>query len=92
MTGFTLWVIAGLKARKPLVYEDALVRQILRGRRHRCGGGGFPEDAGSRSHMLERIKNLCLSRELSRDKLGFSLRPVDEGRSWLDTLSGTMPC
>jgi hypothetical protein len=52
----------------------------------------LPEDAGSRSHMLERIKNLCLSRELSRDKLGFSLRPVDEGRSWLDTLSGTMPC
>jgi hypothetical protein len=51
----------------------------------------LPEEAGSRTQMLERIKYLSLTRELSRDMLGFSLRPVDEGRTWLNTLNGTMP-
>lgn len=51
----------------------------------------LPEVAGSRTQMLERIKYLSLTRELSRDTLGFSLRPVDEGRTWLNTLNGTMP-
>jgi hypothetical protein len=52
----------------------------------------LPEDVGSREQLRDRMKDMSLTRELSRDTLGFSLRPVEEGRAWLNTMNGTMPC